>query len=123
MYRVSTLSTQLITKLSKMNRFTVLESQNRLSTTSQSDHAPAAEWEWDGAWSGVLSGLMRFRLKARCLNIVSHGSWVSELSATPEARSPNAWDHATLDRLHLPFLRFYVALFDRAGVEKYWLAN
>ena len=31
-YRVSTLSTQLITKLSKMNRFTVLESQNRLST-------------------------------------------------------------------------------------------
>ena len=93
------------------------------SCTLQSDHAPAAEWEWDGAWSGVLSGLMRFRLKARCLNIVSHGSWVSELSATPEARSPNAWDHATLDRLHLPFLRFYVALFDRAGVEKYWLAN
>ena len=33
MYRVSTLSTQLITKLSKMNRFTVLESQNRLSTS------------------------------------------------------------------------------------------
>ena len=34
MYRVSTLSTQLITKLSKMNRFTVLESQNRLSTST-----------------------------------------------------------------------------------------
>ena len=33
MYRVSTLSTQLITKLSKMNRFTVLECQNQLSTT------------------------------------------------------------------------------------------
>ena len=33
-YRVSTLSTQLITKLSKMNRFTVLESQNQLSTIS-----------------------------------------------------------------------------------------
>ena len=32
-YRVSTLSTQPMTKLSKMNRFTVLESQNRLSTT------------------------------------------------------------------------------------------
>ena len=31
-YSVSTLSMQLITKLSKMNRFTVLESQNRLST-------------------------------------------------------------------------------------------
>ena len=39
------------------------------------------------------------------------------LSATPEARSPDAWDHATLDRLHLPFLRFYVALFDRAVVK------
>ena len=34
MYRVSTLSTQLIAKISKMNRFTVLESQNRLSTTT-----------------------------------------------------------------------------------------
>ena len=34
MYRVSTLSTQLITKLSKMNRFTVLKSQSRLSTTN-----------------------------------------------------------------------------------------
>ena len=34
MYRVSTLSTQLIAKISKMNQFTVLESQNRLSTSS-----------------------------------------------------------------------------------------
>ena len=55
---------------------------------------------------------MRFRLKARCLNIVSHGSWVSELSAPLEARSPDTQDHTTLDLLH-----FYVVLFNRAIVQ------
>ena len=50
--------------------------------------------------------------------IVSQGSWVNVLSATPEALSPDTQDHATLDRLHLSFHRFYVVLFDRSIVKR-----
>ena len=60
---------------------------------------------------------MRFRLKARCLNIVSHGSWVYVLSATPEARSPDAWDHATLD---LPGRIFTLCSFIPLGNYTKW---